>query len=127
MIGVVLLGIRRAVVGAVYRTGRGKDQVLYRTTAAGFQEIQKTRQVAVQIGAGIVQRIAHTGLGRQADDRFRTVRGEKLLESVLVFQVVTVQREVASRFTHPPHPRFFELRVVVVIEVIQPDTLVTLL
>ena len=49
---------------------------------AAFEDIDESHQVRVHIRMWILNRVAHTGLGRQIDHHFERLPAEKCLEAL---------------------------------------------
>jgi hypothetical protein len=54
---------------------------------AGFENIDEADQVGIDVGVGILQRIAHTRLGSQIDHPLRAIPHEGFSERPPIFQV----------------------------------------
>ena len=54
---------------------------------ATFQDIRERHQIAVNVGVGVRQRIAHTSLGREVDDSLRPDAPEQFGRALPVRQV----------------------------------------
>ena len=67
-IGVGILGKRGLRTGAVDAAARGVDEVLRRPAAAGLHHGGEAEEVAVHVGRGILEAVAHAGLGAEMDD-----------------------------------------------------------
>jgi len=67
MVDAVLDRERQLAVGAVDRTGRGVDQVFDAAMAASFEDVEEADDVAVDVGARVLQRVAHAGLRGEVD------------------------------------------------------------
>jgi hypothetical protein len=72
VIDVVTLGEGHARVAAVDAGTRGVDQMLNRVMAAAFEDVHEADQIAVDVGVGVEQRVAHAGLGGQMDHSLET-------------------------------------------------------
>ena len=55
MIHIVMDRKRHVGIGAIYRTGRGKHQVLHAMVPAAFQNIDKAHDIGIHIGLGLVR------------------------------------------------------------------------
>ena len=123
MVDVVVHRKRHPGVGAVDRTRRGIDQVLDPGVPAALEEIDKADQVGVDVGVRVDQGIADPGLGGQVHHRIKTVLVEQLCRWPL--------RSASSRLTWVKplalgqgcHARLFQLRIIVVIEIVETDDL----
>ncbi|MNM63128.1 hypothetical protein D3C81_744860 [compost metagenome] len=97
--------------------------MLDRVMTAAFEDVQKTAQIAVEVGPGIVQRVTHPGLGREVDHYFGLFTGKQVFNGRGIGQVNRCELEMADLLLHPTHAIVLELRVVVVVEIIQADHL----
>ncbi len=69
MIDIVLLGKRDLLVRAVDRTGRSIHKVGRLFFVSLFDKVRKTDNIALDIQLRVLQRVSHTCLRRQMDDR----------------------------------------------------------
>ncbi|MNV85059.1 hypothetical protein D3C71_1789800 [compost metagenome] len=90
--------------------------------AAGLEDVEKADQVGLAIGAGVVQRIAHPGLGRQVDHLTERLAGEQLLKFARVGDVEGVEAEI-GKAEQLLQARQLQLDAVVGIEVVDADHL----
>ena len=76
-VGLFRLDERHLVIGAINRGRRSHQQMLHLQPAGRFHDIQRTHDIAVDIGAWIFERIAHPGLRREMNDHIgpESVRG----------------------------------------------------
>ena len=106
MIDVVVLGKRHALIAAVDAGTAGIDKVLDAVVATAFENIDEADHVAIDIGMGILQRIAHTGLRREVDHALRAFRREQGGNALAIGDI---------------QPRQLEARTVIIVEVVHPD------
>ena len=85
--------------------------------AAAFQDIEKSRQIGVQIGMGIFQRIAHAGLGGEMNHAMKTAAGEQILRRRAVGEVEPMEGETPV-LRERLETRLLQRRVIVVIEAV---------
>ncbi len=120
MVHVVVHRERHARVGAVYRAGRRKDEVLHPAVAAAFQDVGEADDVGVDVGVRVLQRIAHAGLGGQVDDDVETLVLEEPLHALPVGQVEPGELEAG-----PPlelrQAVLLQLDAVVGVQVVETD------
>ncbi len=90
---------------------------------AAFEDVREAHQVAVHVGVGVDQRVAHAGLGGHVGDLVETLRVKQCLHPVAVGQIKSHEAEIVTAF-QLRQPVALELRVVVVIDVVQPNDLV---
>src|SRR3569623_1828296 len=104
-------------VRAVHRARRGVDEVLDAVMTAALQDIQKTDDVAVDVGARVFDGVAHAGLGGEVHHALRLVLGEHGLDGGAVLDIGAHVDE-ARMCRRAREPRLLEIDVVVVIEVV---------
>ncbi|OPZ57054.1 MAG: hypothetical protein BWY87_01707 [Deltaproteobacteria bacterium ADurb.Bin510] len=88
--------------------------------AAAFQHVQEAYQVGVGVDEGIVDAVAHTGLGRQVDDRIEAALDNQAQQTFTLGQVKFLEAE-AGLTLKPGQTVGFELGLVVVVEVVDAD------
>jgi len=93
-----------------------------RVTSGRLQQIDETDQVAPNVGVGVVERITHAGLSRQVNDAAgcqRASRASRATRSATSLRLVVA----VDRCDSPGllEAVALELRVVVVVEIVQPD------
>ena len=91
---------------------------------AAFENVQKTDDVAIDVRVGILERIAHAGLGRQMYDPIGRFALEHVFDSCPVGNVGLDEAETLVR-GQPRQSRLLQGNVVVVVEVVQPQNIVT--
>jgi hypothetical protein len=96
----------------------------HRVMAAAFEQVGKTNEIAVDVGARIRQRVAHAGLGGQMDDSFRLAACKQGRQALGVGKVQPLERE-SGQFRTLRQPRLLQRRVVVVVKVVDADDGVT--
>jgi len=93
----IRFGKRHFGVAAVDRARGSVDQMPYGMAAATLQQVDETHQIAVDIGIGILQRIAHAGLGGQIDDDVELFGIEKPGHSFAVLEVHPAEPQLRKR------------------------------
>lgn len=68
MIGLMGFGIRHLGVGAIGRAGGGHEQVIHFVLPRDLHHVEGADNIAVDVGARVFQRIAHTCLAREVND-----------------------------------------------------------
>src|SRR5690554_6299603 len=126
VVDVVVYRKRHGGIGTVHRAAGGVDQMLGAEVAAGFQNVQKAGDVGVHIGLGVDQRVTHTGLGSQVDDPVGPVFFKGRIKGGFIFQV-QAQIGEARVVGDSGQAGFFDVHIVVVVEVIHPDNVVAAL
>lgn len=66
--GIVVFGEGGRGAGAVNAAGGGEDGMFGRVGAGGFEEVKEADEVALHVGAGVIDAVAHVGLGAEVDD-----------------------------------------------------------
>ncbi len=89
-------------VHAVHAGAGGIDEVLNIVVAAGFQYIGKAEDVALHVGVGVFEAVAHPGLCGEVDDGVKVFFAEELVEAVLVFELELYEVEVGLCFAGNP-------------------------
>jgi hypothetical protein len=124
MIDVVALGEGHAGVAAVNAGTRGVDQMLNRVLAAAFEDVHEADQIAIDVGVGVEQRVAHAGLGSQVNHALETFAGKQRGHRPPVGDVPLDEAKIAlSR--QAGQAGVLEANVVVVVEVVDADDRVT--
>ena len=92
--------------------------MLHAVMAAGFEHVGETDQVAQRVGLRILQRIAHAGLGGEMHDAI----GPDFVEQCAQRQVVgDIELGDADLRAKRRNPVALELRVVIIVEVVETD------
>src|SRR5689334_5961530 len=94
--------------------------MLDRAVPAGFENIQKSRDIAVRIGMGVDQRVSHAGLCGQMHDATKRMPFEYFHEEDGIRDVQTLKTESRIRCQYPK-ACLFELRIVIGIDIVDPD------
>lgn len=86
---------------------------------AAFKEIDETDQIGVDVGVRINEGITHTSLGGEIDHGIETVLLEQPLNGwpVCEFHIYVAE---AVTLGEGRHPGLFQLRVVIVVEIVKP-------
>jgi hypothetical protein len=87
-----------------------------------LKNIQKAREITVDIGLGIFQAVTHPGLSRKINNLLKRVFPEKLFHSGSIYQIKLNKPEIRLLQQHR-QTIFFQLYVIVIIQVIEPDNL----
>ena len=85
---------------------------------ARLEDVEKPGPVAVQVGVGVLQRIAHAGLCGQMDDLRDLGLREQRIDRRLVGDVDRAQIQAAAQGRDPV---MLDLRIVVVVKVVDAD------
>jgi len=84
IVHLVVFAVGHFAVESVHGTGRGEHQVLDLVMATGFQNVQESDQVALQVGIRVCNGIAHACLGGEVHDLVEFFFGKELVETFLV-------------------------------------------
>lgn len=119
----VLLGERNLLVAAVDRAGAGVDEVLDRVMAAGLEHIEESDEVALEVGARVLDGVADTGLGSEVHHYIEAVLCEQALDEGGVAQVAAHEGEAAVCVGLGQHAQagVLDTGVVVAVEVVETD------
>ena len=117
---------RDFLVAAVHAAGAGVDQVLHRMMPTGFQDVVEPDHVALDVRIRVLDAIADTGLCCQVYDDIEVVFLEELVDEGLVGEVALdelagVLRGGRGLLLDLAQAVLLERRIVVVIEVVEPD------
>ncbi len=88
--------------------------------AAAFEHVEKARQVGVDIGVRVLQRVAHARLGGEMDHHLRPHRGEQLRGARAVGEVDLPEREARAP-EQAVQARPLEPRIVVLVQAVDAD------
>ena len=84
IVHLVVFAVGHFAVESVHGTGRGEHQVLDLVMATGFQNVQESDQVALQVGVRVRNRVAYACLGGEVYHLVEFFFGEELVETFLV-------------------------------------------
>src|SRR5680860_58059 len=93
---------------------------------APLQHVQETHQVAVYVGVGVLQRIAHTGLSRHVGHPLEALSLKETFHPLPVRQVQPDKAEIFPLLQQVP-ACLLQAHVVVGVEVVQPHHLISAL
>ena len=119
----VLLGERHLLVAAVNRAGAGVDEVPNRVVAACLKDVEEADEVALEVGARVLDGVADTGLGREVHHDVEAVLREQALDERGVTQVAAHEGEAAVCVGLGQHAQagVLDTGVVVAVEVVETD------
>lgn len=119
----VLLRERYLLVAAIDRAGACVDEVLDRVVAASLEDVEKADEVALEVGARVLDGITHARLGGEVHHDVEAVLGEQALDEGGVAQVAAHEGEAAVRVGFGQHAqaRVLDAGVVVAVEVVEAD------
>ena len=84
VVHLVVCRIGHLLVAAIYGRGRGIDQMFHFVVAARLEDVVETDEVALDIGVGVGDAVAHACLGGEVDDYCYLVFGENCLHGGLI-------------------------------------------
>ena len=90
--------------------------------AAALENVTKTHQVAVDVSLGVFNTVAHSCLGGKIDHGIKLLGGKQLRQSLAVGDVHFDETELSRQFGQTG---MFEANVVIVVEIVEPDDLVS--
>lgn len=93
VVNAVLDSERHFLVATVDRTGTGIDQMLDGVMPTGLEDVVETYDVALDIGIGVLDAVAYTGLGRQVHDDVEMMLGKKSIDERFVSKVASNKAE----------------------------------
>src|SRR6267154_265634 len=123
MIDVLVDGERHVRVRPVHRTGGCVHQVLDAVMAASLDDVQKAGYIAGDIDVRIFDRIAHARLSGEMDYAAEVLRREQGLDAAAIDQIALDEAKLLVPLQYI-EPRSFEARIVVIVQVIEPDYLI---
>ena len=98
--------------------------MLNRVLAAALEDVHEAHQIAIDVGVGVEQRVAHTGLGRQVNHALETFSGEQRGHRRPVGDVHLDEAKIALP-RQAGQAGALEANVVLVVEVVDADDRVT--
>lgn len=119
----VLLGERHLLVAAVDRAGAGVNQVLYGVVAAGLEHVEEADEVTLEVGARVLDGVAHARLGGEVHHDVEAVLSEQALDEGGIAQVAAHESETAVGVDLGQHAQTCVLDggVVIAVEVVEAD------
>lgn len=115
--GVVYLVVCRIghlLIAAIDGRGRGIDQMLHFVVAARLEDVVESDEVALDIGVGVGDAVAHACLGGQVDDYGYTVVREDVLHSGLVGDGGVDEGPVALQRLYLLQTFIFDIDIIVI-------------
>lgn len=119
----VLLGERNLLVAAVDRAGAGVDEVPDRVVTAGLKDVEEADEVALEVGARVLDGVADARLGSEVHHYIEAVLGEQALDEGGVAQVAAHEGEAAVRVSLGQHAQagVLDAGVVIAVEVVEAN------
>src|SRR6266704_1064684 len=87
---------------------------------ASLQHVEEAFEVGIGVGMRMIDRMTHTGLRREVDDRRKPVFSEQLIDRRTIRQIDLHETEARISAQHL-QPRLLQSRVIVSAEIIQAD------
>lgn len=113
----VLLRERHLLVAAVDRAGAGVDQVLHWVVAAGLEHVEESDEVALEVGARVLDGVADARLCGEVHHDVEAVLSEQALDEGGVAQVAADEGETALGVGRSKHAQARVLNAGVVVAV----------
>ncbi len=123
MIDRIAHGKRQLAVGAVHRTRRRVDQMLDAAVTARFEDVDEADEIGFDIRVRILDRVAHAGLRGEIDDALRLEFRERFFDGGAIFERRFHEPKARMR-REPRETRFFQLHVVIGVEVVEAEHLI---
>ena len=123
MIDAVVLGERHCLVATVDARAAGVDQVLHVVMAATLEDVREANDVRLDVRVRVDQRIAHASLRCEVHHAVEPLLGKQPFYAAAVGDVELHEAETRQR-REPHEPVALELRVVVVVEIVEANDLV---
>lgn len=97
--------------------------MLHGVVAAALEDIKEADEVALEVGARVLDGVADTGLGGEVHHDIEAVLGEQPLDEGGIAQVAANEGEAALGISLCKHAqaRMLDARVVVAVEVVEAD------
>jgi len=84
IVNLVVFAVGNLAIEAVHGTRRGEHEVLDLVMTTGFQNVQESDQVALKVGVGVRDGIAHACLCGEVHHLVELFFGEELVERLLI-------------------------------------------
>ena len=117
---------RDLLVATINGTAAGIDQVLDRVMPTGFKDVVEAHHVALDVGVGVLDAVADARLCRKVHHDVERILRKQLVDQIFVGDVTLEEHIVVLRMLprpglNEPQAVFLQRRVVVVVQVVQPD------
>ena len=123
VVHLVICRIRHFLVAAIYGRGRGIDQMFHFVVAAGLEDVVESDEVALDVGIGVGDAVAHACLGGQVDHYCYLVFGEDCLHGCLVGDGGVDEGPVALQRLYLLQTFILDVGIVVVGDAVNTDHL----
>jgi hypothetical protein len=99
-VGLLRLGEGHLGIGAVDRTGRGHQKMTHRVAPRGLHNVEGADDIGIEIGARILEAVAHAGLGGQMHDLVGDKGVDRRIECRLILEPRLGRRELRVPVQH---------------------------
>ena len=123
VVHLVICRIGHFLVTAIYGRGRGIDQMFHFVVAAGLEDVVETDEVALDVGVGIGDAVAHACLGGEVNHYRYLVFGEDCLHGCLVGDGGVDEGPVALQRLYLLQAFILDVDIVVVGDAVDADYL----
>ncbi|MNN59508.1 hypothetical protein D3C81_1746270 [compost metagenome] len=96
--------------------------MLHPVMTAALEDGERAVQIAVGIGKGVVQRIAHPGLGPQVDHPIEPLAGKERRHGGAIGEIAPLEAK-SGQWQQQCQPCLLQADLVVVVEVVEADHL----
>src|SRR5574338_565926 len=125
MIDAVLDPERQALVAAVHRRRRGIDEMAASPRGRQLEHVAMADEVRLNIGLRVLEAVADPRLRAEVDDAVEVLCIGEPREGGRIGEVDALEGEgVAEVLLQPREPRLLQHRIVIIVEVVDPDDLV---
>ena len=87
---------------------------------ASFQNIDEAFEIGVDVSVGMVDRIAHAGLGREVDHHREPMPGKQRGHRRTIRKIGLHETELRI-LAQDVQPRLLQRRIVIIVEIVQAD------
>ena len=126
MVHGVLFGERQLLVSAIHRTARRIHQMLDPVVAATLQDRKEAHYIPVHVGQRLLQRVAHPRLGGKMDHPVGPLDGVQLRDPFAIFEIELIEAKAILPLQSIKSGSFHN-RIVVAVEVVEPNHLLATL
>ena len=96
VVHLVVGAVGHLLVAAIDAGGGGIDQVFHLVVAAGLEDVVEADEVALDVGVGVGDAVAHAGLGRQVHHHLGGMGGEEGFDGLFVGDVPLYEGEAGT-------------------------------
>ena len=119
----IVLGEGNLLVATVHGRGARVHEVPHRVMTAALEDVEEADEVALEVGAGVLDGVADTRLSGEVHDDVEALLGEQTLEQGGVGEVAANEFEATVNICLAEHRQasFLDARIIVVVEVVETD------